>query len=120
MKKDKIIYWSSTGIISLMMIFSGFSYLTNPAIKEAFVHIGFPDFFRIELAFAKLLGAVVLLIPFIPKKVKDFTYSGFVIVFISAFIAHLSKGDAISMAIMPIIFLGILGVSYLYNNKLQK
>jgi hypothetical protein len=29
MKKDKIIFWSTTGIITLMMLFSAFSYLTN-------------------------------------------------------------------------------------------
>lgn len=119
MKKNKIIYWSSTGIIALMMLFSGYSYLTSDAIKTAFTHVGFPSYFRIELAGAKILGAIALVLPMIPKKIKGFTYAGFVIVFISAFIAHMSIGDPISMVLMPLIFLGILAVSYIFANKIR-
>ena len=117
MKKDKIIYWATTGILGAMMLFSAFSYFTNEDMKAAFVHLGFPDYFRIELATAKIIGVLVLLIPFIPKEIKDMAYVGFAITFISAFIAHTSSGDPISVAILPIIFLGILLVSFIYRNK---
>ena len=46
MKTNKIIYWTTTGIISTMMLFSAFGYFTNPDMKAAFVHLGFPDYFR--------------------------------------------------------------------------
>ena len=36
MNKNKIIYWTTTGIISAMMLFSAFSYLSNPDMKLAF------------------------------------------------------------------------------------
>ena len=114
MKKEKIIFWVTTGIVSLMMLFSAFNYLTNEEMKAAFVHLGFPLYFRIELAIAKILGAITLVIPFIPGKVKQFAYSGFAITFVSAFIAHLSSDDPISVAIMPIIFLVLLSISYFY------
>ncbi len=74
-------------------------------------------YFRIELAIAKIIGVVVLLIPSIPKEIKDMTYVGFAITFISAFIAHTSSGDPISVAIMPLVFLGILMVSFIYSKK---
>jgi len=117
MKKNKIIYWSSTVIIALLMLFSAYSYLTSEAVKGAFVHLGFPSYFRIELAMAKLLGAVILLIPFVPAAFKQFAYGGFAITFISAAIAHIAAGDAASHAVMPLVFLGILGVSWFYHNK---
>jgi len=117
MKKEKIIFWVTTGIVSLMMLFSAFNYLTNEEMKAAFVHLGFPLYFRIELAIAKILGAITLVIPFIPGKVKQFAYSGFAITFVSAFIAHLSSDDPISVAIMPIIFLVLLSISYFYFQK---
>lgn len=120
MKKDKIIYWSTTGIISAMMLFSAYGYFTNPDMKNAFIHLGFPDYFRMELGVAKILGITALLLPMVPQKVKEFAYAGFIITFISAFIAHISSGDALSMAIMPLVMMAILIVSYFYNLKINK
>jgi DoxX-like family len=117
MKKNKMIYWSSTAILALMMLFSAYSYFTNDAVKGAFVHLGFPSWFRIELATAKLLGALILLIPVVPAAFKLFAYAGFAITFVSAFIAHMAAGDAASHAIMPLVFLGILGLSWFYYSK---
>ena len=86
-KTIKITYWISTAIVSLMMIFSAYSYFTNPEVKQGFQHLGFPDYFRVELAIAKILGAIILLAP-IKGQVKEWAYAGFAFTFISAFIAH--------------------------------
>ncbi len=114
MKKNKVIYWLTTSIVSLMMLFAGFNYLFNDKMKTAFTHLGFPGSFRIELAIAKILGVIALLIPLIPNKIKEFAYHGFFITFISAFIAHESNGDPISIASFPIICVIMLSVSYFY------
>ena len=119
MKTTKIIYWTTTGIISTMMLFSAFGYFTNPDMKAAFVHLGFPDYFRIELGVLKVLGALVLLLPMVSDKIKSFAYFGFALTFISAFIAHISVGDAMSVAIPPIVFFVILVVSYYFLIKLN-
>jgi hypothetical protein len=120
MKKDKIIFWTTTGIVSVMMLFAAFSYLTNEEIKVSFVRLGFPSYFRIELAVAKAMGAIALLLPVIPFRLKEFAYFGFAITFISAFIAHLSSGDPMQAAVAPLVFLGILVVSYIYLQKTRK
>jgi hypothetical protein len=120
MKKDIIIFWITTGIVSVMMLFSAFNYLTNEVMKGAFVHLGFPSYFRIELAIAKILGAIVLILPLIPNRLKEFAYTGFAITFISAFIAHLASGDPVSVALMPVVFLVILIVSYIYLHRTRK
>jgi hypothetical protein len=117
MKKNKIIYWASTAIISGMMLFSAFNYLTNEQMKGVFAHLGFPSYLRVELAVAKILGALALIIPAIPFTIKQFAYFGFTITFISAFVAHVSVGDSANYAVMPLIFLVILGVSYFYDKK---
>lgn len=119
MKANKIIYWSTTGIISAMMLFSAFGYFTNPDMKAAFVHLGFPDYFRIELGILKVLGAIVLILPVVSDKLKGFAYFGFGLSFVSALIAHISLGDDISLAIPPIVLLGILVVSYYFQSKLN-
>lgn len=56
----------------------------------AFSGLGFTeDYFRIELAIAKTLGALALIIPFVPKWMKNFAYAGFTINLVSATIAHI-------------------------------
>ena len=120
MKKNKIIYWITTGIIGLMMLFSGSQYFTNPQAAAAFAHFGFPDYFRIELGSAKILGVFALLIPQIPTRIKEWAYAGFSIIFISASIAHFCSGDAIAFVISPMIFLILLVVSNVYLHKLSK
>ncbi|MFT3901739.1 MAG: DoxX family protein [Niabella sp.] len=119
MKKEKIIFWIATGIFSIMMLFTAYNYLTSPEMKAAFVHLGFPDYFRVELAVAKLLGALALLMPFAPNAFKQFAYAGFTINLISAAIAHASKGDPAQAVMMPLIFLVLLIVSYIYFGKLK-
>lgn len=117
MKTNKIIYWATTGIITAMMLFSAFGYFTDPAMKAAFVHLGFPDYFRIELAILKVLGALILLLKMVSDKIKSLAYFGFALTFISAFIAHSVSGDPVAVAVMPLIFLVILAVSYIYYHK---
>ncbi|MDR7212407.1 DoxX family protein [Flavobacterium piscis] len=119
MNKNKIIYWTTTGIISAMMLFSAFGYLTNPDMKAAFVHLGLPDYFRIELAVLKVLGALALLLPMVSDKIKSFAYFGFALTFVSAAIAHYISGDPISAVVVPIVFLVILGISYTFYGKIK-
>lgn len=117
--KQKIIYWTAVGIVSLMMIFSGYLYITDPNMDEAFGHLGFPSYFRIELAVAKIIGAVILLLPFVPSFLKEWAFAGFTITFISAFIAHSANGDPISALIGPVVALALTIVAYVYHQKLK-
>ncbi len=115
-KKDQIIYWTTTGIVCSVMVFSAINFnLNNPLgpMKGAFAHLGFPNYFKIELTVAKILGVLALLMPTVPHKMKEFAYFGFGITLISASIAHFSSGDSIVFIIDPLIFLGVLAVSYL-------
>jgi hypothetical protein len=61
-------------------------------VAEAFTHLGFPAYFRIELSWLKLAGILVLLLP-APDRLKEWAYAGFAITLVSALIAHLSVGD---------------------------
>jgi len=115
-KTIKIIYWISTALVSLMMIFSAYSYFANPEVKQGFQHLGFPDYFRIELAVAKILGAIILLVP-IKGEVKEWAYAGFFITFVSAFIAHTASGDPVTNRVGPVVFLLVLALSYLTYRK---
>lgn len=118
MKRLKITYWISTALVALMMVYSAFAYLTKPEMAFAFHHLGFPDYFRVELAIGKFIGAILLLAP-IRTRFKEWTYAAFAIVFTSAFIAHTASGDPINYRMMPIIFLGLLITSYAAYHKIK-
>ena len=119
MKKTKTIYWVTTGLFSALIAMSAVQYFTSPEMAETFKHHGFPDFFRIELGVAKILGVIALSLPIISSRVKEWAYAGFGIVLISASITHFSVGDPAASIITPILFLGILATSNIYYYKLK-
>jgi len=122
MKKDRIIYWASTGIIAAVMTYSiiSFTFYERAIYPEgAFQHLHLPAWFKVELTIAKILGVLALLIPSIPSKIKEFAYFGFAITLLSAVIAHSTVNDKFYNIMDPMIFLCILILSYLYFLKLQ-
>jgi uncharacterized membrane protein YphA (DoxX/SURF4 family) len=119
MKTTKIMYWAATTIIGLMMVFSAYAYLTDPTMEQGFSHMGYPSYFRVELAIAKLIGAILLLAP-VASRIKEWAYAGFTFTFMSAFIAHIASGDPTQAIVMPLIFLALLATSYITYHKLGK
>jgi hypothetical protein len=61
-------------------------------VAEAFTHLGFQSYFRVELSWAKVVGVVLLLAP-VSARLKEWAYAGFAFDLGSAIIAHLSVGD---------------------------
>jgi len=120
MKKDKWIFWIATGIIVLFDgVMPALSFQSEMA-KEGIRHLGYPDYFGVILTVFKVLGALALIIPAIPKRMKEWAYAGFAIDFISAFVS-ISVVDGIhGPAFFPIVFLGLLALSYGYWNKINK
>ena len=118
--KNKIIYWIATGIVAAIMTWSAVNFSFNQQMKGAFAHLGLPDWFRVELSVAKLLGVLALIIPAMPGRLKEFAYFGFALTIVSACVAHISSGDGILRGLEPLIFLGFLTVSYLYYHKGEK
>jgi hypothetical protein len=125
-KREQIIYRTTTGVVCFVMVFSIINFIFNDHFpfpngpEGAFVHLGLPEYFKIELTTAKILGVLALVIPNIPFKVKEFAYFGFGITLMSASIAHFSRGDArlsVLFVIDPLVFLGTLIVSYCYFEK---
>ena len=85
-------FWMITALFCLQMSFTAYAQLRLPQVAEAFTRFGFPDYFRVELSWAKLLGVVLLLAP-VPARLKEWAYAGFAINLASALIAHFALGD---------------------------
>jgi hypothetical protein len=90
-----IAYWIITALLCLQMSFTAYAQLRVPQVAEAFTQLGFPAYFRVELAWAKLFGVVLLLAP-VPARLKEWAYAGFAITLASALIAHFSVGDGLA------------------------
>ena len=124
--RERLIYLTATGLVLAVMVFSIINFIFNDHFpfpngpEGAFVHLGFPGYFKVELTVAKILGVLALVIPTVPLKVKEFAYFGFAITLVSASIAHFGRGDA-SLSVLfvmdPLVFLGLLTVSYVYFEK---
>jgi len=90
--KAKTVYWIITALFCLQIGFTAYAQLRLPQVAEAFTHLGFPVYFRVELSWAKFLGVVLMLAP-VPAWLKEWAYAGFAITLVSALIAHFSVGD---------------------------
>lgn len=93
-KTTLIAYWIVTALFCLQMGFTAYAQLSLPQVAEAFAHLGFPDYFRVELSWAKLIGVALLLAP-VPARLKEWAYAGFAIDVFSAVLAHLAVGDGV-------------------------
>jgi uncharacterized membrane protein YphA (DoxX/SURF4 family) len=108
--KRKILYWSATGLVASVTLLAGFSYVTDaPAAIENFQHLGYPQQLRVLLGIAKLAGAIVLLLPRLPR-LKEWAYAGFTFTWIAATVAHYLAQDGLFL--LPVALLGALAVSY--------
>ena len=90
---------------------SAYAYLTQAAVRVECQRLGFPNYFRVELAWAKFLGVAALLAPVGPR-LREWAYAGFGILLISALIAHAASGEPLATLRGPAILLGLLVVSY--------
>jgi hypothetical protein len=119
MKKEKIIFWTATIIIALFEgVMPALTSQTELA-KEGIRHLGYPEYFGNALVVFKVLGVLALVIPQIPKRVKEWAYAGFAFDFIFASISHGAVDGMNVQTIFPMFVLGILAVSYVYYHKLS-
>ncbi len=119
MKKDKIIFWVTTSIIALFEgLMPALTSQTEMA-KEGIRHLGYPEYFGNALVVFKVLGVLALLIPRVPRRIKEWAYAGFFFDFVFATISHGVVDGMDFQTFFPIIILGILMVSYIYYHKLN-
>lgn len=112
-------YWLATAAFCLQMGFTAYAQLQLPVVAEMFRHLGFPDYFRVELSWAKIVGIVLLLAP-APARLKEWAHAGFVITLVSALFAHRSMGDATAVWSWAAATLGLWAVMYASWRKVQE
>jgi len=93
MNAQKIAYWVVTGLMCALFIFSAQMYIFNTDMaKGFFASLGFPTWFVIPLAMAKILGVMSVLTDF-SKILREWAYAGFFFDVVLATSAHLINAD---------------------------
>ena len=106
-----MIYWISTGLISAMLFASALSYIFHQGSIDGVRDLGFPDYFRIQLAVMKLAAAFILITPFLAPWIKEWAYIGAAMFLITAIVAHTAHGDPWFLNAINVFFLAILFTS---------
>ncbi|NBD08331.1 DoxX family protein [Corallococcus silvisoli] len=117
-KAKTLAYWAITALFCLQMGFTAYAQLNLPQVAEAFTHLGFPAYFRVELSWAKFIGIALLLAP-VPARLKEWAYAGFAINLVSAVIAHLAVGDGPEAWGFAVGTSVLWGLSYFFWRRLQ-
>lgn len=117
MKSTNIIYWGTTGIIFLfegvMPALTGHSDMSRNGI----MHLGYPEYFITLLVSFKVLGALALVIPQVPARLKEWAYAGFTFNLISAIVSNWAVDGFTGGIIFILVVWAILAVSYVYYHK---
>ncbi len=112
-------FWVSTVLFALQMGFTAYAQLRLPQVAAAFVHLGFPDYFRVELSCAKFVGLAILLVPVALPRLKEWAYAGFAFTLVSAVIAHVSRGDGVQAWGWAVATGVLWGLSYFFYRRLH-
>ena len=120
LKTLKITYWVST---ILFVLFEG----VMPALTgqsqmaiDGITHLGYPIYFVSLLQICKVLGSIILIVPQIPSKIKEWAYAGFTFNILFATASHIIVDGFSPLSLFPLIVLVVLAISYISKEKISK
>lgn len=112
MKTRLIIYWIATVLTALSFLSGGVGDLVQPAsILEGMTHLGYPTYFTTILGVWKVLGAIVILAPRLPR-LKEWAYAGMVFDLTGAAASHAATGDPVGKVVTPIAIMVVVIASW--------
>lgn len=120
MKKNKIIYWTTTALLFLTQGIMPILTSNASDTKEGMIYLGYPDYFALLLAIFKLLGGLALIIPQVPTRVKEWAYAGFAFDFVAAFASLAIVGGFNGTLLIPTVAIVVLFLSYWSYHKINQ
>ena len=115
MKRNKIIYYIATSLLTLLMLFSVSMYFfKHDEVSSMFTEFGYPTYIIYPYACAKLLGLFAIWNPKF-NILKEWAYAGFFFAFVLAFFAHYMINDG--GQVTALVALLLLLASYIFRNK---
>jgi hypothetical protein len=118
-RKAALTYWIVTVLFSAFMIFSSIGGITLPeeAVAMLHHHLGYPIYFIVLVSVAKIIGAIAILLPMVPARVKEWAYFGFFIDLVAATISFIAVGDPVGSWAPMLLFIAFLIWAYLLHHR---
>ena len=121
-KTISILYWVFTILFAGLMVFSAYGSILVNEDAKTLIHdqLGYPVYFIPFTGYAKLIGAIVILIPGL-KTIKEWAYAGLFFDLIGA----VYSGIAVAMTLDPMMFFMLMWfvpgiLSYIFWHKKMK
>src|SRR6478609_2116933 len=101
-KSRKVIFWITTTIIAIAYFITGLGNILPFAhIAQDMAHLGYPTYFLKIIGTWKILAAIVLLIPSIPR-IKEWAYAGMIFDLTGASLSRYYIGDSLPQIVIPL------------------
>jgi hypothetical protein len=119
MKRLNLTYWIITSLFSAFMLFSSYGGITlmPEAVAMLHDHLGYPLYFIQLISYAKVLGAIAILLPMVPARVKEWAYFGFFIDLAAAMLSFAAVGDPVAQWAPLFLFIGALAWAYVLHHR---
>ncbi|MBL4694718.1 DoxX family protein [Candidatus Gracilibacteria bacterium] len=114
-KKNKIAYWTSTLLFSVMILMGAVMYFAQyEMVTGVYTSLGYPSYLVYPLAIAKFLGIAAILSGK-SELLKNLAYAGFFFLLVLATAAHLQIADGgFAPALVALV---LLVISYFTQKK---
>jgi uncharacterized membrane protein YphA (DoxX/SURF4 family) len=105
-------YWLTTGLAALAFAFGGFADLgRSPDVTAGMAHLGYPAYLATLLGIWKVLGAIAVLAPRLPR-LKEWAYAGMMFDLTGAAFSHANSGDPAGRILTPLVVLAFVAASW--------
>ncbi|MFD2147192.1 DoxX family protein [Mucilaginibacter antarcticus] len=119
-KRNLIIYWTATVLMSVGMLGSGISQVLQvKAMADILTHLGYPVYFMTIIGVWKVLGVIVILLPGF-KLIKEWAYAGLFFTMTGALVSHLIIGDGGKAIVGPLFQTVFIILSWYYRPVSRK
>ena len=86
---------------------------TSKMALDSMQHLGYPAYFALMLAIFKVSGALALIIPQVPSKIKEWAYAGFTFNLLAASYSHTAVEGITVNSFFPFVIFVVLAFSYM-------
>ena len=111
-KVRTIAYWVTTILGPASFVIGGYLHLTgDPQVMATLRHLGYPPYFAVILGTCKMLGAIAVVVPGLPR-LKEWAYAGFFFNLTGAAVTRAFVGDSAGDIAAPLLFLALVAASW--------
>lgn len=113
-------YWVVTGVVAGECVVGGAMDLFRmPPFYPMLIELGYPGYLATIMGTAKIIAAVVLLAPAMPR-LKEWAYAGVLINMIGAAASQVAMHQALSSVLAPAMFAGLAILSWAWRPSARR